>query len=183
MKNFSRTNLIFSLCGLNCGLCPMKLGGYCPGCGGGAGNQTCVIARCSFQHDHVEYCFLCPEYPCSRYSNIDPYDSFLTHQGQLRDIERAREIGIEAYNNQLSKRIQILEQLLSDYDDGRSKTFYCLAMNLLPLPEIEILLERTIHENAFIDLPVKEKCRQITGQFKELAQQQGILLKLRKKGS
>ncbi len=101
----------------------------------------------------------------------------------MRDIERAREIGIEAYNNQLSKRIQILEQLLSDYDDGRSKTFYCLAMNLLPLPEIEILLERTIHEIAFIDLPVKEKCRQITGQFKELAQEQGILLKLRKKGS
>ena len=183
MKDFSRTNLNFSLCGLNCGLCPMKLGGYCPGCGGGTGNQTCAIARCSLKHDHVEYCFLCSEYPCSRFSNIDPYDSFITHQGQVRDMECAREIGMEAYNIQLTKRIQILKKLISEYDDGRSKTFYCLALNLLPLPDIEILLERTIHESAFTDLPVKEKCRQITAQFKELAQQQGILLKLRKKGS
>lgn len=34
MKGFSRKCLDFSLCGLNCGLCTMKLGGYCPGCGG-----------------------------------------------------------------------------------------------------------------------------------------------------
>ena len=47
MKNFKRDNLLFSLCGLNCGLCPMKIDGYCPGCGGGAGNQSCKIARCS----------------------------------------------------------------------------------------------------------------------------------------
>ena len=36
MKGFTRTETRFSLCGLNCGLCSMHLGGYCPGCGGGA---------------------------------------------------------------------------------------------------------------------------------------------------
>ena len=30
MKNFTRDDLLFSLCGLNCGLCPMKLNKYCP---------------------------------------------------------------------------------------------------------------------------------------------------------
>ncbi len=37
MKGFSREETRFSLCGLNCLLCSMHLGGYCPGCGGGAG--------------------------------------------------------------------------------------------------------------------------------------------------
>ena len=33
MKGFERKNQLFSLCGLNCGLCPMLLGNYCGGCG------------------------------------------------------------------------------------------------------------------------------------------------------
>ena len=44
MKGFTRTETRFSLCGLNCALCSMHLGGYCPGCGGGAGNQSCAMA-------------------------------------------------------------------------------------------------------------------------------------------
>ena len=36
MKGFTREETRFSLCGLNCRLCSMHLGGYCPGCGGGA---------------------------------------------------------------------------------------------------------------------------------------------------
>ena len=53
MKGFTREDKRFSLCGLNCGLCPMQIGGYCPGCGGGEGNQSCAIARCSLEHDKV----------------------------------------------------------------------------------------------------------------------------------
>ena len=34
MKGFAREETRFSLCGLNCRLCSMHLGGYCPGCGG-----------------------------------------------------------------------------------------------------------------------------------------------------
>ena len=33
MKGFTRTETRFSLCGLNCALCSMHLGGCCPGCG------------------------------------------------------------------------------------------------------------------------------------------------------
>lgn len=47
MKGFSRKEPMFSLCGLNCALCAMHVGGYCPGCGGGEGNQSCAFARCS----------------------------------------------------------------------------------------------------------------------------------------
>ncbi len=40
MKGFERKETRFSLCGLNCGLCVMRTGGYCPGCGGGRGTRA-----------------------------------------------------------------------------------------------------------------------------------------------
>ena len=45
MKGFERKDLLFSLCGLNCGLCPMKLDRHCPGCGGGQP----VLQNCEMQ--------------------------------------------------------------------------------------------------------------------------------------
>ncbi len=62
MKGFKRKNQFLSLCGLNCGLCPMRLGKHCGGCGNG--NQSCAIARCSLEQGDVEYCYECKEYPC-----------------------------------------------------------------------------------------------------------------------
>ena len=39
MKGFNRQNQLLSLCGLNCGLCPMNLDKHCPGCGGAMGTS------------------------------------------------------------------------------------------------------------------------------------------------
>lgn len=74
MKGFTRTETRFSLCGLNCALCSMHLGGYCPGCGGGAGNQSCALAKCSLEHGGVPFGWECPEYPCPRYDGFDDGD-------------------------------------------------------------------------------------------------------------
>lgn len=148
MKDFNRTNLSFSLCGLNCGLCTMLLDEHCPGCGGGDGNQSCAIAKCSLQHDKVEYCFMCSEFPCRRYEGIDEYDSFITHQKQLKDIERAQKIGIEAYNKEQAKKADFLHILLSDYNDGRRKTFYCVAVNILPLQDLENVMNKIAEDTS-----------------------------------
>lgn len=180
MKYFIRTDLTFSLCGLNCGLCPMRLGEYCPGCGGGDGNQSCTIAKCSLQHNKVEYCFLCPDFPCNLYEGIEEYDSFITHQHQLRDIKRAKEVGIEAYNKEQVKKSEILQTLLSDYNDGRRKTFYCVSINLLPLQEIEKVMKQVADNIYLNELTIKEKAEYVVSLFQNIAVQQGVVLKLRK---
>jgi len=180
IKDFNRTNLSFSLCGLNCGLCPMRLGGHCPGCGGGAGNQSCTIAKCSLQHDKVEYCFLCPKYPCQRYEGIEEYDSFITHQRQLRDIAKAQDMGIDAYNEEQVKKAEILQTLLSDYNDGRKKTFYCVAINLLPLKDIEHVINQVVYNRDLNNLTIKERAEHIVSLFQKLAIKHGVVLRLRK---
>ncbi len=42
---FNRTDGLFSLCGLNCGLCPMQIRGDCSGCfNGSTCYRSCPIA-------------------------------------------------------------------------------------------------------------------------------------------
>ena len=92
----------------------MIIGGYCPDCGGGEGNQSCSIARCSLEHGKVEYCFLCSAYPCEKYNGIDCSDSFITHKNQMKDMERVREIGISRYNDESIRKREILDMLLNE---------------------------------------------------------------------
>ena len=183
MKGFKRQNQLLSLCVLNCGLCPMFLDKNCPGCGGGEGNQACKIARCSIEHGGVEYCFQCSEYPCERYDHIDDFDSFITHRRRKADLEKARQSGVEAYNDDQIEKVRILDMLLSGYNDGRKKTLFCLAVNLLEPEEVRGILEQARADITFEELSLKEKAAYMAERFQKAAERTGILLKLRKKSS
>lgn len=150
MKGFTRKNPYFSLCGLNCKLCSMNISGHCGGCG--FGNQSCPIARCSLEHGKQEYCFQCPEYPCEKYAGIDEFDSFITHSNQKADLKKMKKIGEEAYNAEQIEKRRILDRLLAEYNDGRKKTLFCLAVNLLPLEEL-----RTIFDEDDLEMSVKDR--------------------------
>lgn len=178
MKGFTRSDRLFSLCGLNCGLCTMRLGGYCPGCGGGEGNQSCAVARCSLDHGGVEYCFQCGEFPCARYESEDAYDSFITHRNRLRDLERARRDGVEDYRAEQRERCELLGALLERYNDGRRKTLFSLAANLLEPEDLREILERLAGEAS--GLPVKERAGRAAALCKEAAARRGVDLRLRK---
>ena len=181
MKNFKRENPSFSLCGLNCGLCPMHLGNYCPGCGAGAGNQPCAIARCSQQHNNVEYCFLCGEYPCKKYDCIDAFDSFITHRNQRKDLEKAKAIGIEAYQAELDEKIRILQYLLENCNDGRRKSFFTIAVNLLDLEDLKPAMEQIILQPKAGAFTLKEKAALAMRLLQTTADEKSIVLKLNKK--
>ena len=179
MKNFKRENLLFSLCGLNCGLCPMNLNQYCPGCGGGEGNQACSISKCSLKHGNVEYCFQCESYPCERYKNIDEFDSFITHQHQKQDMEKFRKLEIELYSVEQQRKKVLLNHLLNTYNDGRKKTLFCVAVNLLELDDLEnIVNELDMNTSTFT---LKEKSAHAASLLQATANKKSIILKLRKK--
>ena len=181
MKGFNRQNQLCSLCGLNCGLCPMFLNKNCPGCGGGEGNQSCRIARCSMEHTGVEYCCQCNEYPCEKYEHIDDFDSFITHRNQTADLEKIRRMGVEAYNMEQTEKIKILDILLSGYNDGRKKTLFCVAVNLLDLQELREALREIEGKPDMETLTLKEKSAFAAGLLQEIASRRKVDLKLRRK--
>ncbi len=185
MEYKTRTYPLFSACGLNCGLCPRypTVGSSkCPGCSGegfSAKHPPCGVLSCS-QRKGIEYCFQCDEYPCKKYDGADCSDSFITHKNQFYDIEKAKKIGLEAYSAELNSKVKILEHLLQSYDDGRRKSFFCVAINLLNLQDVTSIMEQ-IKSDININAPQKEKTEIAVSLFEALAEKQSISLILRKK--
>ena len=185
MEYQTRKNPLFSACGLNCGLCPRyHTDGQskCPGCAGegfSAVHPSCGVLSCS-QRKGIEYCFLCEDYPCKKYDEADLVDSFITHKNQFCDLDKAKQRGMERYETELNEKIRVLEELLKNYDDGRRKSFYCLAVNLLDIEDIITVMEE-INGKVILDTPLKEKAAAVSGLFEDVAEKRGILLQLRKK--
>ena len=82
-------------------------------------------------------------------------------------------MGEEAYNAEQIEKRQILDRLLAEYNDGRKKTLFCLAVNLLPLEDL-----RTVFEEGDLDLPLKDRSKLME---KRLNERSSVELKLRKK--
>lgn len=181
MKGFTREETRFSLCGLHCCLCSMHLGGYCPGCGGGAGNQSCAFAKCSLEHGRVSFCWACPEYPCSRYDGFDDGDSFVPHRNRQQDIARAREMGLEDYLTQLEEKRAILDELLTGYNDGRRKTLFNMAVYLLPLEDLRSVMISLDIQPGLAGQSIKERALAAVELLQQAANRRGIRLKLNKK--
>ena len=180
MKGFTRREPLFSLCGLKCGLCRMHLGGYCPGCGGGEGNQSCAIARCSLEHGGPEFCWDCPEYPCARYDEFDAADSFVPHSRRAADLARAGEMGPDAWLDRLRQKRAVLDELLAGWNDGRRKSLYCAAAYLLEPEALRRVMETLASQSDLAAAPVKEKALAAAALLQAEADRAGISLKLNK---
>jgi len=175
---------LFSACGLNCGLCPRYYTdgpSRCPGCGGEGFLEThctCSILPCC-ERKNIEYCFDCDEFPCKKYDGADSSDSFITHKNQFKDLEKAKQMGIEAYMKEQKEKISILEELLKHYNDGRRKSFFCIVVNLLELEDVKAVMKQVKNEITQ-GMSLKEKATATVRLFEEKALQKGISTKLRK---
>lgn len=182
MEKYSRAYTKLSLCGLNCGLCPMyhmKSKSRCPGCGG-YNHQACGFKTCASQHGGVEYCFECKEYPCARYEGFADYDSFISHKNMFTNFEKIQANGLESYRVELDKKVEILTVLLEGYNDGRRKTFYSQVANLLELKDVVDVMEQ-IKVSVNPTDSLKERAVITVRLFQKMADKRGITLKLHRK--
>ena len=178
-SEFNRADGLFSLCGLNCGLCPMQIRGECSGCfNGSTCYQTCPIAPCSVRHGNVDYCFQCNEYPCKRYDGIDKYDSLISHRNQKKDLAKAKAIGIEAYLAEQRTKRSILDRLLKEYDDGDSDVFFCLTVNMLGVDDLDAVLDRA--DKEAVHKGIRDKNAYIKKLLYDCAEKRNIPLELRR---
>ena len=186
MEEYKRTAPLFSLCGLNCGLCPRyqtEGESKCPGCGGPdfhLKHPSCTIITCSKKHGSVEYCFECASYPCERYSRTGEKDSFITYCNVVTDLAKAKTDGVEPYLTDLRAKIEILEFLINTYNDGRRKSYYCTAVNLLPLSDLREIMNEIQEKIAPLNSSPKEKINEIVRLMETRAKASNIELKLRK---
>ncbi len=177
-------------CGIDCGLCPThytKGSSRCPGCGGPGFSDkhpSCGILTCSVKNKGYETCSDCEEFPCSRLKGWDKIDSFVTHQVSLSNLRSIKEIGIEKFIEQQKKRIGILEEFLGQYNEGRSKSFYCISTAHMSISDLEAVLEKSkedIKNGNIKSSDIKTKSKILKDHLSELAKKEKIALKLKKK--
>jgi len=173
-----------SACGIDCGLCPRfytKGDSVCPGCGGlnfRKKHPGCAILTCCVIKNGFETCADCEDFPCLRFKNTG-CDSFTTHKKMISNIENIKTNGIEYFIEKQKIRIGILSNFLTDFDDGRSKNFFCQACTLLPIEELQEVHNEAKKAIATVDL--KQKNKFARSLITEAANSLDIDLKLRKK--
>ena len=185
MEYRTRQYPLFSACGLNCGLCPRYNSdgiSKCPGCAGESFSEkhpACGVLSCSQRHG-IEYCCLCQEYPCRKFEGADTTDSFITHKNQLTDFDKVRSIGLDAYEAELDTKVGILKDLLMNFDDGRRKSFFCTAVNLIDLQDLKNVMKQLEAKIRPGDT-LKEKSETAVRLLKTMAEKRNVSLQLRKK--
>lgn len=88
---------------------------------------------------------------------------------------------MEAYNMEQKEKARILDILLSNYNDGRKKTLFCVAVNLLELQDLQAVLIEIEHKPDMETLTLKERSAFVAGLLQDVAATKNIDLKLHKK--
>lgn len=174
-------------CGLSCGLCTRYYTEgktRCEGCGSAYSYAAvgCSIYRCCIKEKNLETCAECTDFPCQRFEGaIVDYDSFITHRKILPNLRYIKEHGIEDFLREQTKRKKLLEQMLGKFNDGRSRSYYCVATTMLSVEALEQSLaqaKKKVTEESIRDL--KGKAKILKEIINEFATMEGVDLKLRK---
>ena len=180
-------NVAIGICGLSCKLCPAyhrETKSKCPGCKSeyrmGA---ACPFHNCALKKKGVEFCGFCEENKtCERWSKHreagKKHDSFVCYQKVEHNIASIQKNGIAAFENEQKTREQLLKEMLAEFNEGRSKSFYCIAATVLETGELEAVLNEARAKAKGLDL--KAKATVMNSLLNEVADKKNYVLKLRK---
>jgi hypothetical protein len=176
------------VCGLYCGLCPRfqsTAASRCLGCQLGPQHDYCGVYRCASRQGHFT-CADCEQYACERLVRVvgEGVDSFVSHRPMLSNLDRIREVGLEAYLGEQHERRMLVEHLIDEYNEGRSMSFYCTACALMPPEAIRQSIQKTeeMSLGRKVDASdMKVRAKAIKAIIKERAGREGVDLKLRRK--
>ncbi|MFX1325026.1 MAG: DUF3795 domain-containing protein [Promethearchaeota archaeon] len=177
-------------CGLDCGLCPTyytKGPSKCPGCCGpdfSNKHPSCSIIACCLKKNNFETCADCNDFLCSKLKDWNVIDSFICHRVSLKNLLSIKEKGIKEFIDQQLQRIKLLKILLEEFNEGRSKSFFCIATALLPIEYLEQSIKKAneqIESEKIESKNLKFKSKIIKQYLNNFASKQNIILKLKRK--
>ncbi|MCU0915548.1 MAG: DUF3795 domain-containing protein [Planctomycetes bacterium] len=177
-----------AVCGLDCGLCPRYYTAgpsRCPGCGGPDfpnKHPSCSFITCCVKKRNLEVCGECPEFPCPKFKTEDEYrrvpesSSYPTYKKTLPNLRAIQAHSIKSFVTRQRKRIRLLERMLRDFDDGRSKSYYCQAAAALDPARLTRSLETAVRRIKADRIPsndMKARAKVLRAILDELARPEG----------
>lgn len=176
------------VCGLDCGLCPRyhtEGASRCPGCLGPdfiTKHPSCGFITCCVNKRGLEICSPCDEFPCPKFDGMGKQDSFITYRNVMKTHTYIKEHGIESYFEKQGQRIALLEEMLSHFNDGRSKNLFCIGASLIPLESLKTALASASNETECRGIEDSKSNAKVLRQLlQEAAATEGVSLALRNK--
>ncbi|UCD14553.1 MAG: DUF3795 domain-containing protein [Thermoplasmatales archaeon] len=175
------------ICGLSCRLCPRyhtETESKCGGCKSKVRMAVgCPFITCAIKRKDIEFCWECNENKlCEKWRKHreagKQHDSFKCYQKLEDNISLIQKNGISDFQKEQKIREELLKEMLKDFNEGRSKNYYCIAITILEIEELkDALTKAKINSNK---LDIKERSKALHSLLDEIAEKKKYFLKLRK---
>jgi hypothetical protein len=170
-------------CGVYCGLCSKyqsKAPSRCIGCRLGEQHDWCNIYRCCVKKKGLITCIECDEYPCERYMRRK-WGSDYWSKVAMENLDEIKKSGLGSWLKGQRKRRLLVENLLDNYNEGRSMSFYCKACIVLPVEIINNAKKEArgkFVSDKISDSDIKARAKILKAIIQEPSLNSGINLKL-----
>ncbi len=143
----------------------------------------CSFITCAVKKKGVEFCWECTENKtCEKWKKHreagKKSDSFKCYQTLERDISFIQKRGISEFERIQKQRQHLLKEMLAYFNEGRSRSFYCIAATVLDVEELKEACTRAQKESYGFD--VRGKSKVLHSILADLAEKKGYRLTLRK---
>ena len=175
------------VCGLSCRLCPAHYRETKSRCGGCKSEfrmgAACPFHTCAVKKKRIAFCGVCNESnECARWKNFREMglirDSIVCYQRLEENINFIQKNGIAEFDRRQKTKGKLLGEILTEFNEGLSKTFYCIAATLLEVDELESILDKAREKSKGLEIKAKAEIMHLL--LNEVAKDKNYLLKLRK---
>ncbi len=144
---------------------------------------ACPFHTCAVKKRKLDFCGFCVENnTCVRWRKFreegKQYDSIVCYQRLEDNIAFIQKYGMKEFEQEQKAREKLLRAILTEFNEGRSKTLYCIAATILEIEELESVLKEARAKSKGLD--VKAKSQVMHSILNELAEAKKYILRLRK---
>lgn len=143
----------------------------------------CPFITCAIKKKGIEFCWQCKENEtCEKWRKHRKFgkwvDSFKCYQRLENNIAFIQKNGVIEFEKIQKIRENLLKKMLREFNEGRSKSYYCIAATVLEIEELEEILHKAKKDS--FGLEVKERSEIFHLILDEIAKRKNYYLKLRK---
>ncbi len=176
------------VCGLSCRLCPRHYAEGKSRCGGCKDKTRmaagCPFITCAVKRRGIEFCWECSESDsCERWAGHRERgrtrDSFVCYASLEDNIASIRTAGLAEFVREQIERSALLTEMLAEFNEGRSRSYYCIAATILEPPVLRRAIESA--RQSAQEMDVRGRSKALHAVLDALAQERSLKLALRKR--
>jgi transcription termination factor NusB len=105
-------------------------------------------------------------------------DSFVCYQKLEDNIAFIKTYGVKRFEQQQNIRQKLLKIMLKEFNEGRSKSYFCIAATIMEVEELQTAINEATDKSK--RLAVKSKSKILHSILDQIAKKNNYYLKLRK---